>query len=299
MRMRTILLVALALICGGSAAIGVSQLVGNTGDSGNSDGVAIVVATADVPRGTLITTDSIRLQRWPESLVPSGAFTSLEEVENRLALVPLVAGEPVSERKLTDSGAGQGLSAMIPNGMRALTIKAGHVAAGVAGFIMPGDKVDVLLTTNGRGRNDVTGGGATTTLLQNVQVLAVDQRLDAVERSAIDPKDLRSVTLLVTPNQAAKLDLGMNKGILHLSLRNPEDNEEADTLPATMAQLQFHQEPPTEPPTLVAVPGGLFVSASVSGDEGAVAPQAGRRRQAIIATLRGTHRGEVRIDRAP
>lgn len=295
MRVRTILLVALALICGGSAAIGVSQFANNTGDPGGADVVAVVVAKTDVPRGTLIATEHIRLQTWPESLVPAGAFTKLEDVEDRLALVPLVAGEPVSERKLTDGSAGQGLAAMIPTGMRAFTIKAAHVAAGVAGFIMPSDKVDVLLTTSGGGRRDVTGGGATTTLLQNVQVLAVDQRLDAVERSAIDPQELRSVTLLVTPNQAAKLDLGMNKGILHLSLRNPEDNAEADTLPATMAQLQFHQEPVA----LVAAADGSVASSPVSGDEGAIAPQPARQRQVIIATLRGTSRGHVRIDRTP
>ena len=141
---------------------------------------------------------------------------------------------------------------MIPSGMRAFTIRTPHVAAGVGGFILPGNRVDVLLTTSGSGPNDVTGGGATTTLLQNVEVLAVAQRLDAPEANKVDPKEVSSVTLLVTPDHAAKLDLGMNRGLLHLALRNPEDNEEAETRPATMSQLRLHQEPPEKASSLTS-----------------------------------------------
>ncbi len=103
---------------------------------------------------------------------------------------------------------------------------------------MPGNHVDVLLTTTGNA-NDGSGGAATTTLLQNVEILAVAQIVDAPDTNMMDPKATRDVTILVTPNQAAKLDLGMNKGELHLSLRNAKDVAEADTRPATLAELRF------------------------------------------------------------
>ena len=95
---------------------------------------------------------------------------------------------------------------------------------------MPDNRVDVLLTTRDHGIDNGTGGGATTTLLQNVEVLAVDRRLDKEEDGETELTEPKSVTLLVTPDQAAKLDLGMNMGTLHLSLRNPEDERPRPTL---------------------------------------------------------------------
>ena len=166
-------------------------------------------------------------------------------------VAPLSKGLPIVDSQLTSKHSGGSLAAMIPDGMRAFTIQTTHVAAGVGGFVQPGDKVDVLLTSTPTGPDDWTGGGVTTTLLQNIQVLAVAQRMEPPDDSRgdkdskaakVDPNDPKSVTLLVSPDQAAKLDLGMNRGILHLALRNPKDGREAPTLPATMAQLRFHQE---------------------------------------------------------
>src|SRR5262249_56623723 len=126
------------------------------------------------------------------------------------------------------------------------TISTTTLASGVAGFILPGSKVDVLLTVTRTGTSDPTGGGQTSTLLQDVEILAVDQLVKAPADNRVDPKELRSVTLLVTPQQAAKLDLGQNKGILHLSLRNPEDHAPAVTRPATLADLGLYAEPPQQ-----------------------------------------------------
>src|SRR5437879_8830127 len=122
--------------------------------------------------------------------------------------------------------------------MRAFTIPTTNVASGVAGFVMPGNRVDVLLTMNGVGTREQTGGGVTTTLLQNIEILAVDQRIDAPVDNKVDPAQLRSVTLLVTPEEAARLDLGQNRGSLHLSLRNPEDTRHAQARPATLTALE-------------------------------------------------------------
>jgi len=116
----------------------------------------------------------------------------------------------------------------------------------VAGFILPGNKVDVLLTLTMEGKR----GSMTTTLLQNLEILAVDQRIDAPVDNRVDPNQLRSVTLLVTPDQAAKLGLGQNKGALHLSLRNHGDDQLAITSPARLAELEGYRE---EPPVVKVV----------------------------------------------
>ena len=135
--------------------------------------------------------------------------------------------------------------------MRAYSVKVPDVAQGVAGFILPGNRVDVLLSLGEISGTNETGGGSTITLLQNVEILAVDQKMDAPSENKVDTKDLRSVTLLVTPQQANRLDLGQNKGMLHLALRNREDNEAAQTKPATLIDLR----PPVPlPPPLPKAP---------------------------------------------
>ncbi len=282
MKSRTLILVVLALICGASAVVGVNQLTQGKEVSTVAT-VSVVTAAKDMPRGSVLSTQVLTVSQWPAGLAPTGALTNVEEANGRAVFVPLVKGEPLLESKLASKDAGRGLAALIPKGMRAFTIRTSHVSAGVGGFIMPGNKVDILLTTNGSGPNDITGGGATTTLLQNIEILAIAQLLDAPNTNAINPKDMNNVTLLVTPDQAAKLDLGMNKGMLHLTLRNPEDDLEADTLPATMAQLRFHQEQLNQD-TL------RFTTSSVSKPT--------RRQSTRIRTLRGTHRNNIRIEQA-
>jgi pilus assembly protein CpaB len=178
-------------------------------------------------------------------MVPSGALETLDEAVGRAVYSGLVRDEIVLEGKLSAAGQGRGMATAIQKGMRAFTISTTTLASGVAGFILPGSKVDVLLTvTRTGGKDDPTGGGQTSTLLQNVEILAVDQLVKAPAENRVDPKELRSVTLLVTPQQAAKLDLGQNKGILHLSLRNPDDDSAAVTRPATLADLGLYEEPP-------------------------------------------------------
>ena len=122
--------------------------------------------------------------------------------------------------------------------MRAVSIQTANISSGVTGFVMPNNKVDVLLTMHGMGgNNDPTGGGRTVTLLQNVTVLAVDQKIEAPTEQKMDLKEMRAVTLLVTPQQAEQLDLGQNKGVLRLTLRNPLDDEIAPIDEVTLANL--------------------------------------------------------------
>src|SRR5205823_733571 len=158
--------------------------------------------------------DSVTLRDYPKELVPASAVTRIEEVLERYVFIPLSKDDPVLDSKLLARGAGRGLAPLIPKGMRAFTIQTPNVATGVAGFILPGNKVDVLLTVNVEGggstRTPPAGRdgqrdraepalvdllqnvetwswawkaetrltGSTTTLLQNVEILAVDQRVD-------------------------------------------------------------------------------------------------------------------------
>ena len=292
MPFRTLTLVVLALVCGASAVVGVNQLTNQSQKVASNETVAVIIAAKNMPRGSVLPPQVLTVSQWPLGAAPEGALTSIDQAIERAVLVPLVKGEPLLDSKLASKGAGRGLAAMIPRGMRAFTIRTAHVSAGVGGFIMPGNKVDVLLTTSSSGAHDPTGGGATTTLLQNIQIQAVAQHLDAPETNTLDPKEMNNVTVLGTPDQAAKLDLGMNKGILHLSLRNPEDDLQADTLPATMAQLRFHQEHINEDPFRFANSVGMKVSNPAVEKESK--PQ--RPRVTHIRTLRGGHRNNVRVE---
>jgi pilus assembly protein CpaB len=280
-RLRSILIVVLAVVFGGTAAIGVTSLRSQGEPAPAPETVPVVVAAADVPRGALVTANLLKTRDWPKNLVPEGALTRLEDAVDRVAVTPLVKEETVLDAKLAARGAGRGLAALVPEGMRAFTIQTPNVASGVAGFILPGNKVDVLLTV-ATGGNDPTGGGSTTTLLQDVEILAVDQRMEAPSDNKVDPNQLRSVTLLVTPDQCAKLSLGQNKGILQLSLRRLGDDLAAVARPTTLADLRLYQEKPREEPK-----------------EAPVAPPPEPVQPFQIRTLRGTHEGVVLVAPGP
>jgi pilus assembly protein CpaB len=255
----------------------------------------------------MVTAKMVALQQWPKELAPPGAISSLSDVVDRAVVTSILPGEPLLEGKLASTDSGRGLAALVPSGMRAYTIQTSRVASNVAGFILPGNRVDVLLTLRGNA-NDSTGGGSSTTLLQAVEVLAVDQRLDAPAENRVDPKQLSSVTLLVTPDQAALLDLGQNMGVMTLSLRNPEDRTEATTRPATLDTLRFTQRGPNVPAapawsrsrlarSLTSVAAAAMAAYAQSGpgpdDAGRDRSRSSAESRLVIHTLRGRHAGQV------
>jgi pilus assembly protein CpaB len=241
---RSVMITVLALVFGGSAAVGVSSFIQNP-PATKGDVVPVVVASAEIGRGQTITGDQIETREFPRGLVPTGAILKKEDAQERSTYTTLVVGEPLMENKLSPKGV-RGLASLVHDGMRAFTIST-NVASGVAGFILPSNKVDVLLTMANGSPSDSTGGGSTTTLLQNVEILAVDQKVEAPGDNKVDATNLRSVTLLVTPDQAAKLSLGQNKGTLHLTLRNPKDELAANVKPTTVNDIQFRSEVPAAP----------------------------------------------------
>jgi pilus assembly protein CpaB len=301
MRLQSILAVALALVFGGSAAVGVNTYMKGRGGSATPDTVPVVVAAVDVPRGATITAELVTTKDFPKGMAPAGAVSKLEQAIDRAVAYPMVKGEPVLDAKLISKGAGRGLAALVPKGMRAVTIQTPSVASGLAGFVQPGNKVDVLLTVTDQGGAIDTGGGSTTTLLQRVEILAVDQKMDTPADNKLDPKDLRSVTLLVTPRQANLLDLGQNKGTLHLALRNLDDNQANDIPPVTLADLRFRREKPWDERAkgLLEMLGKVMERRAAPPPPAPApvvkAPEPPPKLQ--IRTIRGTYEGRVEVER--
>ena len=230
MTFRTVLVVALALVFGGSAAFTVNNLR-NSPSTVPVDTVPVVVAVKDIPRAYGLSADLLKTEDWPKDHVPEGTASKPEDLLGRVTFYPLAKGDPVVESKLCPKGVrGGGLAALIRKGMQCFTIPASDVAAGAGGLIQPEDRVDVLLTPP-------EGGGRATRLLQNVEILAVGQLFDAPRNGKVDPKDLQSVALHVTPDEAVLL-AGQKKGSLQLALRSPQDDKDGKAqAPTTVDDL--------------------------------------------------------------
>lgn len=182
----------------------------------------IVVAARELPMGATIGRDALKLREVPESMVPPGSFTKPEDVLQRPVTSPIHPEEPVTEARLADKGSGMGLAPLIPNGMRAISVRVNDVV-GVAGFVLPGMRVDVLVTGHPPTRQETV----TRTVLQNIAVLSAGQTIqtDGKSQSIIAPV----VTLLVTPQEAEALTLANNEGHIQLVLRNSNDQQVAAT----------------------------------------------------------------------
>lgn len=306
MQTRTVLVLGLAVICAGSAAVGMNQLMRQMEAQSKLDTTTVLVVTQDVPRGGVLREEMITVREWPTKLVPAGVVTDVSKVKDRTVSVSMVKDEPILARKLIEGGMHGSLAGMIPPGMRAFTISTPHRSSGVGGFIEPGNRVDVLLTTTSQ-VVDGSGGGSTTTLLQNIPILAVDEHLDTLdEKKGAQRQDVKTVTLLVTPDQANKLSLADNKGSLNLSLRHPDDEADANTAPATMADLRLYRESARNSRTALvfqqvaqAVVTGLATarpspSATASEEVQSVVANP-TTPMSFIRTLRGTQSGLVRV----
>lgn len=239
---RTVIVVMLALVCGLAAAVGILQVMKRPAAPIKTE--TVLFAATDIQRGESIDEKMIEVRKVPVGQVPPGALSKVTDVVGRSAHFPMLKGDALADAKLTAKGAGGGMAALIRPGMRAFTIQTPTLSSSLAGFLLPGNKVDVLLTI---GNGNDTTGSATTTLLQNVEILAVHTNVDSPAANKIDPNEARSVTLLVTPDDAALLDLGQNKGTLHLTLRNPKDAESKPRKEATIADLHIPGSAPATP----------------------------------------------------
>jgi pilus assembly protein CpaB len=184
----------------------------------------IVLATRDLEVGTVLKEEDVKLSEWPAAL-PNGAANKTQDVVGRGVTTPIFAKEPVIESRLAPKGAGGGLAAMIPPGMRAVAIRVNEVV-GVAGFVTPGMRVDVLISGNRPG-GDGNLGTITRTLLQNLEVLSAGT--DFKKEGEGKPVQVQVVNLLATPEQAEQLSLANSQTQIQLVLRNPLDHEVAKT----------------------------------------------------------------------
>lgn len=230
MRTRGIWMLVVALFAGLVAAALALQWM--RGQGGGRDRIA--VASVDIGLGVRLTPQMVRLAEWPRGSVPAGAFAAAEPLDGRVVTVAVQRGEPLTEARLAPVGARAGLSAVVPPGKRAMTVRVNDVV-GVAGFALPGTTVDVLVNTQHEGgRRGDSDRAISKIVLERILVLAAAQEAD---RDASRPKVVSAVTLEVTPNQAETLDLARSVGTLSLVLRNPADPQESATGGATKVAL--------------------------------------------------------------
>jgi pilus assembly protein CpaB len=193
----------------------------------------LVVAAVPLPLGTRLDTTNTKIIQWPANQSLAGMFTRVEDCANRAVVTDLAANEPVLEAKLAPKESGAGLSATIPEGMRALSVAVNEVV-GVAGFVIPGTMVDVLVTGRALGGSGVQGD-ITRTILENVRVLAAGQKIQQ-DRDG-KPQTVAVITLLVSPEDAAKLTMAVTDGKIQLTLRNTIDTKKSEPPAIVQAAL--------------------------------------------------------------
>jgi len=204
----------------------------------------VMVASRTLPIGTLISDMDVKMGAWSGPL-PLNAMTKKEDVVGRGVIQTVIEGETILEARLAPRGAGAGLAATIPEGMRAVAVRVNEVV-GVAGFVVPGMRVDILVM----GQPPSGGGGVgtiTKTLLQNVEVLSAGQNIEKDAQGK--PVTVQVVNLLVTPEDAEILSLASNDMRIQLILRNPLDNKETKTKGTSAAEILGGAKPkPAEQP---------------------------------------------------
>ena len=216
----------LALVSGGAAgylALGYMNKPLSPRSASASATTQIVVAARDLALGTVLAPGDVKTIAWPSVTVPPGYAGSEEQVVGRGLITPVSANEPLMTAKLADKEAGGGLPIVIPEGMRAVSVKVDEVI-GVAGFVLPGTRVDVLVTLSDNSERE---DAATRVILQNVRTLASGQTIQ--KNANGEPQTATVITLLVTPEEAEKLTLAATEGAIQLALRNTLDMAEVET----------------------------------------------------------------------
>ncbi|MES2264796.1 MAG: Flp pilus assembly protein CpaB [Pseudomonadota bacterium] len=237
---RAYLMMALAVLLGLGAVLLASRwlLRQNPGAVG-----MIVVAGADVNLGQRLVPDMLKLTDWPADNLPQGALRDPQKLYGRVLKTSVLRGEPLSEAKLAPAGTLGGLSALIAEGKRAITVRVNDVV-GVAGFALPGNFVDIIVNTQAEAKTETAAQrpehAISKIVLERILVLAVAQE---VSRDDTKPRVVNAVTLEVTPEQAEHLDLARSVGTLSLVLRNQVDPKPGVTEGATKLTLLGEHAP--------------------------------------------------------
>ena len=226
-RIRIFIVLSLALVAGGTFAFGTYQYISAVPKGGTAPGVKtinVLVAATDMDLGAEVRKEDMRAIQWPADAVPMGAFTNPDELVGRGLIQPVAQNEVFLPAKLASKEAGAGLPPIIPEGYRALSVRVNDVV-GVAGYVLPGTRVDVVATVNPTQRPEDVQSKV---ILTNVQVLTAGTKFEKDEANG-KPIAVSVVTLMVDPGQAERLTLASTEGKIQLALRNPTDK----TAPST------------------------------------------------------------------
>jgi pilus assembly protein CpaB len=266
----------------------------------------VAVASVPIAYGTELTPDKVRFVDYPNSSIPPGSYTSpqqlLPEGQKRFALLEMGVNEPILAAKISAPGAGASIAALLPEGMRAATVRIDDVS-GVAGFVQPNDSVDVLITRS------VQGGAAgatqvTDVLLQNVRVLAIDQQSKNPDGT---PKLGRTATFEVLPLDAQKLALAQQAGSLSLVLRKPgeQNNPVVETVSMNDLRYNMYGGARYPAPAVVgnyssAVSGAMNRAATTISNPGGSAPRRSAPKKAApprpsVEIYRGTTSNQYQV----
>lgn len=265
-RKRPYVLVALSLVLGILAAWMAGNWIERASQVEEQPMASVIAADLPIPFGTKVESRHLKVLEMPEEYVPPGSFSSVDQVIDRVTVQPIVAGEILMQARFVDHDDGSTLAAMVAKTMRAVTVRVDDVI-GVAGFLLPGNKVDVLAS-----RREANRRATAETILRDVKVLAVDQTA-AADNS--EPVIVRAVTLEVSPEQAEILVKSREEGSIQLTLRNPLDDE----------PVVAHETPP---PVVVE-------PAPAPAPRPAVQPRP-RPRSSTVTVIRGTNVSESKTD---
>ncbi len=229
-RTRLLLIGFVALALGAIVSYSVYRTLQSKTGGDAAPGVEVVVAANDIAVGAKVGESDVKTVRYTAADLPANAFHLKTSVVGRGAILPIAKGEFFLPNKLAGENAGAGMPSLIPPGMRAISVRVNEVI-GVAGFVVPGTRVDVLLTGNPSGAPEQQ----TTTVLENVAVIATGQKLE--RNTAGEPQVTPVITLLVSPDDAQKLTLATTQGKIQLALRNPLDTKQQELASVSTGSL--------------------------------------------------------------
>ena len=247
MNSRTLMLIALSVVLGlGAAWMANNWLSARLNTTADSNMDNVVVAAVEIPFGQMVEPQHVKVVAMPKGTAPSDAFDSVEKATGRIATFTLLQGDILRGARLAEHLGGSTLASLIEPTKRAISVRVDDVV-GVAGFLLPGNRVDVLVAKKGGGR----GNAEAETILYDLRVLAVDQ---TASTDKTQPVVVRAVTLEMTPEEAEKLVKGQAEGRLQLALRNPlDDAKKPEEKPAPVVAVA---PPPPKPKPVVRRSGG-------------------------------------------
>ncbi|PXW89747.1 pilus assembly protein CpaB [Nitrosomonas sp. Nm84] len=264
---RALLMILVSLLLGLAAVTVAGKWIN---EQTRVDASTVFVAARDIDAGTRLTPDMLKKTDWPRGSIPVGTFQDIESLQNRVLKSHLVLGEPVLESKLAPIGTSGGLSGVIAEGKRAITVRVNDVI-GVAGFALPGNLVDILVSAKDENQKPFSK-----LVLEQIPVLAIAQD---VGRDDTKPKVVTAVTLEVSPEQAETLDLARSIGTLSLALRNQVDGQHTDTHGRRISDLL---KQPVPAPTVASAEQKIIYRSREPHYES-------------IAVIRGTNKTETKL----